>query len=82
MPKTFDSSLLGVFSGKVGSTNNSDIEYSVNENVIKGNLLSTISPGQAVTVRLTLPEGDFVDASSNVDMFSIFVIILCVFLFL
>lgn len=77
MPKSFDKSLLGFSSGNVGSTNSSNVTYSVNGNIITGNTINTLNAGQALTVRLTLPEGYFVGASSNVDMFSIFVIILC-----
>ncbi len=77
MPKSFDKSLLGLSSGNVGSTNSSNVIYSVNGNIITGNTINTLNAGQALTVRLTLPEGYFVGASSNIDMFSIFVIILC-----
>lgn len=77
MPKSFDKSLLGFSSGNVGSTNSSNVTYSVDENIIIGNTINTLNAGQALTVRLTLPEGYFVGASSNIDMFSILVIILC-----
>lgn len=77
MPKSFDKSLLGFSSGNVGSTNSSNITYTVNGNIITGNTINTLNAGQALTVRLTLPEGYFVGASSNIDRFSIFVIILC-----
>ena len=78
MPKSFDKSLLGFSSGNVGSTNSSNVTYSVDGNTITGNTINRLSAGQALTVRLTLPEDYFVGASSNIDMFSIFVIILCV----
>ena len=78
MPKSFDKSLLGFSSGNVGSTNSSNVTYSVDGNTITGNTINILSAGQALTVRLTLPEDYFVGASSNIDMFSIFVIILCV----
>ncbi len=77
MPKSFDKSLLGFSSGNVGSTASSNVTYSVNGNTITGNTINTLNAGQALTVRLTLPEGYFVGASNNVDIFSIFVIILC-----
>lgn len=77
MPKSFDKSLLGFSSGNVGSTNSSNVTYSVNGNTIVGNTINILNAGQALTVRLTLPEGYFVGASSNIDVFSIFVIILC-----
>lgn len=77
MPKSFDKSTLGFSSGNVGSTNSSNVTYNVNGNTITGNTTNTLYAGQALTVRLTLPEGYFVGASSNIDTFSIFVIVLC-----
>ena len=77
MPKSFDKSTLGFSSGNVGSTNSSNITYNVNENTIIGKTTNTLYAGQALTVRLTLPDGYFVGASSNIDIFSIFVIVLC-----
>lgn len=77
MPKSFDKSLLGFSSGNVGSTNSSNVIYSVEGNTIVGNTINTLNAGQALTVRLTLPEGYFVGASSNIDVFSTFVIALC-----
>ena len=76
MPKSFDKSLLGFSSGAKGATNSSNVSYSVDGNVITGYLRNKLSAGQALTVRLTLPEGYFVGASSNIDMYSIVVIIL------
>lgn len=75
MPKSFDKSLLGFSSGERGSVNSSNVSYNVSRNVISGNLKNTLYAGQALTVRLTLPEGYFVGASSNIDIYSIFVII-------
>lgn len=76
MPKTFDKSLLGFSSGSKGSTSSSNVSYTVNGNVISGSLNNTLSVGQALTVRLTLPDGYFVGASSNIDMYPIVVIII------
>lgn len=77
MPKSFDKSLLGFSSGNVGSINSSNVKYNVNGNIITGNVINTLNAGEALTVRLTLPDGYFVGASSNIDIFSVFVIILC-----
>lgn len=77
MPKKFDKSLLGFSSGIKGSTDSSKIVYNVNGNTITGYVASTLSAGQALTVRLTLPEGYFVGASNKIDQYSILVIILC-----
>ena len=78
MPKSFDQSLLGFSSGNVGSTDSSNVTYSVNGNTIEGNTINTLYAGESLTIRLTLPEGYFVGASSNIDIYSIFVIILCI----
>ena len=76
MPKSFDKSLLGLTSGVTGSANSSNVSYTVSGNIITGFLNSILSSGQALTVRLTLPEGYFVGASSNVDMYAVAVIII------
>ena len=81
MPKSFDKTLLGFSSGYNGSTDSSNIFYTVDGNTITGMLNNTLSEGQALTIRLTLPEGYFINASSNIDMYTIVVIIfslLCV----
>ena len=77
MPKPFDESSLGFSSRNPGSTDSSNVEYTVNGNTINGTLLNTLSSGQALTIRLTLPEGYFVGASSNIDVYSIVVIVVC-----
>ena len=76
MPKEFDKSKLGFSSGAVGSTNSSKITYNINGNVITGKLNGTINPGDALTVRLELPEGYFVGASNNIDLMMIISIVL------
>lgn len=59
MPKAFDESKLGFSAGYYGEGGLSDIEYSVNGNVIKGRLTKELAPRQGFTVRLELPEGYF-----------------------
>lgn len=76
MPKAFDKSLLGFSSGAKGSTYNSNVSYNVNGNTITGMVNNTLYSGEALTIRLTLPEGYFVGASLNIDLYSIYVIIL------
>lgn len=82
MPKKFDKSLLGFSSGNKGSTNSSNVSYSVDGNIISGYLKNTLSEGQALTIRLTLPEGYFVKTNSNIDniykKFTIMFSIMCV----
>lgn len=67
MPKEFDSSKLGFSSGSTGSTDSSKITYSVDKNVISGRYNGTLNEKEALTVRLELPEGYFVNAGINVS---------------
>lgn len=62
MPKDFDSSKLGFSSGYVGSTDSSNVTYSVDGNIITGRYNGILNPGEALTVRAELPEGYFVNA--------------------
>ena len=75
MPKEFDSSKLGFSSGPVGSTT-SNVVYEVNGNVITGSLNGMLKPGEALTVRLELPDGYFTDPGLNFDLLMILAIIL------
>jgi len=68
MPKEFDKSKLGFSSGIIGSTDSSNVIFNVNDNVITGKLNGTLNPGEALTVRLELPEGYFIGASNNLDI--------------
>ncbi|MGN1372263.1 MAG: DUF2207 domain-containing protein [Candidatus Coprovivens sp.] len=76
MPKEFDKSKLGFSSGKKGSTDSSNITYEVNDNVITGKVNKTLNPGEALTIRLELPEGYFVGTSYNLDPMMIISLIL------
>lgn len=76
MPKSFDKSLLGFSSGSTGSTSSSGIKYNVTDNTITGVVNKTLLPGEALTVRLTLPDGYFVGARTTIDNFSLFTIVL------
>lgn len=67
MPKEFDSSKLGFSSGVVGSIDSSKITYNVNGNIISGKYNGTLGRGKALTVRLELPEGYFVNAGINMS---------------
>lgn len=75
MPKEFDKSKLGFSSGIKGSTDGSNVIFDVSGNVITGKLNGTLNPGEALTVRLELPEGYFVGASNNFDFMMIISII-------
>lgn len=76
MPKEFDKSKLGFSSGVKGSTDSSKITYSVDGNVINGKYNGVLNIGEALTVRLELPDGYFVGASNNLDLIMIIAIIL------
>lgn len=67
MPKSFDKTKLGFSIGYKNSTDSSDITYNVQGNNIKGTVNRELYYKEGVTVRLTLPEGYFVGASSNFD---------------
>ena len=71
MPKEFDKTKLGFSSGYKYSSNSSNVEYTVDDNIIRGKVKNTLSYGQGLTVRLTLPEGYFVGASNNLDYWAI-----------
>lgn len=77
MPKEFDKTLLGFSSGKTGSTSTSNVEYSVIGNTITGKVKTALNPKEALTIRLSLPEGYFVGAGHKIDGFSVFTIIIC-----
>ena len=79
MPKSFDESLLGFSSGYIGSTNNANVSYNVSGNTITGYLIGKLNAGQALTIRLSLPEGYFVGARNNkeYDNFLIIFSLLC-----
>lgn len=68
MPKQFDESLLGFSSGYKGSTNSLNVTYSVDKNVITGYINEQLDENQALTVRLTLPEGYFVRGNSKTEL--------------
>ena len=76
MPKEFDASKLGFSKGKVGSTNNDGINYTVNGNTISGSYDGVLNKGEALTVRCELPEGYFVDAglAVNSNIYLMFII--------
>lgn len=81
MPKSFDESLLGFSSGYTGYIDSSDVFYTVDGNTISGFYTGMLNEGEALTVRLSLPEGYFVGTRSNIELYPIVVIIfsiLCV----
>ena len=67
MPKDFDSSKLGFSSGNTGSTDNSNIKYSISNNVITGKYTSILEKNEALTVRCELTDGYFSKAKNTID---------------
>ena len=64
MPEEFDESLLGFSNGPESFSTNS-VSYEVSGNTITGSLNTPLYEGDALTVRLELPEGYFSEAKSN-----------------
>ena len=69
MPKAFDSSNLGFSSGVYGSVDNTYVSYNINGNTITGTYNDLLPAYNALTVRLTLPEGYFVGAKNNNSLY-------------
>lgn len=67
MPKDFDSSKLGFSSGNTGSTDNSNIKYSISNNVITGKYTNILEKNEALTVRCELTDGYFSKAKNTID---------------
>lgn len=71
MPKEFDESQLGFSLGEIGAQNNEGITYRVDGNVISGSYYGVLNPSEALTVRVELAEGYFINTSSGLDLFLI-----------
>ncbi len=69
MPKEFDESKLGFAAGPLDSTDSSRVRYEVQGQTITGRYLGVLQAGEALTVRLELPEGYFVGADQNLTDF-------------
>lgn len=67
MPKEFDKTKLGFSTGIDGSTNSQEVEYNVDGNIISGKYNGILSAGEALTVRLLLPDNYFVGVDNNFD---------------
>ena len=76
MPKEFDESTLGFSSGYYGSVNSYNVKWDVDGKVITGKTISKLNVGEALTVRLTLPEGYFVH-KNDINIYSIVIIAIC-----
>ena len=74
MPKDFDTNLINFTSGSYGYTG-SNVEYSVDNNIIKGYTTSKLYNHESLTVRIELPDGYFVNATSNNKLFDVIFLI-------
>ena len=82
MPKAFDTSKLGFSSGVTGSTT-SGVTYTVDGRTIRGMYNGRLNAGEAITIRIELPEGYFVGASTpyeHLRVLMIFVPLICLFI--
>ena len=59
MPEPFEYDRLNFTYGERGSVKNSEVSWNVEGNTIKGSLLTSLGPNEALTVALPLPEGYF-----------------------
>lgn len=76
MPKDFDSSKLGFSSGSFGSTDSSNINYSIDGNVITGSYDGILKEGESLTIRCELDEGYFVGAGLTIKPLYYLILIL------
>lgn len=80
MPKEFDEKLLGFTSGPKGSTVQSKgTKYVVRGNTIKGQHKGKVNPGEALTVRVELPNGYF---DKEIDFDILFIALMSIVLIL
>lgn len=75
MPKEFDKSKIGFSSGYKGSTDSSNVVYNVSGNTISGSYTKTLNANSGLTIRLELPEGYFVNAHSNINLYELFTLL-------
>jgi uncharacterized membrane protein len=76
MPKEFDSSQLEFSKGKIGTTDNTNIFYTVDGNVIKGSYQGILNTYEFLTVRLKLENGYFVGAGFKNSSISYFMFLI------
>ncbi|MDE6658677.1 MAG: DUF2207 domain-containing protein [Eubacterium sp.] len=59
MPKEFDAKKVGLSTGSYGTVGTDTIEYKVSGNEISGKVTEELKPGEALTLRVELPDGYF-----------------------
>lgn len=70
MPKDFDSSKIGFSSGPKGSIANNNIKYTVSDNIITGRYNRILNAREALTIRIELEEGYFINAGYQINIFT------------
>lgn len=59
IPKEFDNSMVGFSTGEYGTVGTTIVDYTIDGNVISGNLTEGLAPYSALTIRTQLPDGYF-----------------------
>ncbi len=68
MPKPFNENGVGVYSGSVGSSDSSNVEWSIEGNVLKGRVKGVLPAYTGVTARIKLPEGYWVGVRDDSNL--------------
>ncbi len=76
MPKSFDPSRLNCTSGPLGSTDNTNVKWAVDGNVITGHIVNPLGYNEGLTLALPLPEGYWVGAKRHLGPNWIFSMVL------
>ncbi|MBN1968077.1 MAG: DUF2207 domain-containing protein [Candidatus Delongbacteria bacterium] len=72
MPFDFDSSKLNFTSGTIGSVDNSNVEWKVEDKTITGSIKSPLGSYEGLTVALPLPEGYWINAKKHISYRDLF----------
>lgn len=68
LPKEFDEQKLGFSTGREGVAGTDGLTYVKEGNVIRGTSIKSLNRNEAVTIRLELPEGYFVNAGHKIGI--------------
>ena len=82
MPKAFDASRAGFSYGLLDATDSRNITWQADGNTITGSYDGTLREGEALTVRIELPEGYFSVAADSFDFLANYPIILSAVFFI
>lgn len=76
MPKKFDYNKVGFSYGNNSFINTDRVIYNLNENTINGYLTGKLYPKQALTIRIELPNGYFINNVFNINMSEFLMIVI------